>query len=45
MNAKPFCLSKNGVDTGVFNKKVGNPQANQLNYGGNAIHIVPQNND
>ena len=42
MNAKPFRLSKNGVDTGV--KKVGNPQANQLNYGGNAIHIVPQNN-
>ena len=43
MNAKPFRLSKNGVDTGVF-KKVGNQQANQLNYGGNAIHIVPQNN-
>ena len=36
-------LSKNGVDTGAF-KKVGNLQANQLYYGGNAIHIVPQNN-
>ena len=43
MNAKPFRLSKNGVDTGVF-KKVGNLQTNQLNYGGNAIHRVPQNN-
>ena len=44
MNAKPFRLSKNGVDTGVF-KKVRNPEENQLNYGLNAIKIVPQNND
>ena len=43
MNAKPFRLSKNGIDTGVFNK-IGNPQANQINQSGNVVHIAPQNN-
>ena len=44
INAKPFRISKNGVNTGIF-KKIGSHQVNQLNQGGNVIRIDPQNNN
>ena len=44
MNSKPFCISKNCVDTGVF-RNIRNSIQNQENQSIGAIRIIPHGNN